>query len=400
MKGTFPRCWKCGQEWVNCHDATFIPPEHRQQQPYNHNAGQQPPWDNQQWQGSNSGSWSPRARAKKPRGRKQSKGNGQWQGGDQQHHLKGHGKGQEQFAPAQVAMPPLMPFPAMMPHYPPMMMQPPLPPPPLIDKGAGKGSGSTSARSGTVPMNPPASWSINGQMMQFPMPPVGPPMPTCSTSTPDTSGGLKQDGPAQQQLNRLLKEMKKEEDKLSPHLQSIAHEIQRQGEKSSIKNLSSAVRALGDAKQDLLEAENARAQMLTQWKQFIQQTLTKWREYTASFQASESAHQQGVSAARQVVKRAQKAFDLASKREQAGKDAAYTISDSDTEVIDDVMEDPHGDGVQRVQAGMNSIVASLEELSSTADQLEQRIKRPRTSEGEAGGATTPTAPPFGTAGAV
>ena len=100
------------------------------------------------------------------------------------------------------------------------------------------------------------------------------------------------------------------------------------------------------------------------------------------------------------MKRAQKAFDLASKREQAGKDAAYTISDSDTEVIDDVMEDPHGDGVQRVQAGMNSIVASLEELSSTADQLEQRIKRPRTSEGEAGGATTPTAPPFGTAGAV
>ena len=126
---------------------------------------------------------------------------------------------------------------------------------------------------------------------------------------------------------------------------------------------------IGDAKQDLLEAENARAQMLTQWKQFIQQSLTKWREYTASFQASESAHQQGVQAARHVVRRAQKAFDVASKREQAGKDGTYTISDSDTEPADDVMEDPHGDGVQRVQDGMNSIVASLEELSSSADQL-------------------------------
>ena len=181
------------------------------------------------------------------------------------------------------------------------------------------------------------------------------------------------------------------------HCSRDSDEIQKQGEKSSIKNLSSAVRALGDAKQDLLEAENARAQMLTQWKHFIQQSLAKWREYTASFQASENAHQQGVQAARLVVRRAQKAFDAASKREQAGKDGALTISDSETEIADDVMEDPHGDGVQRVQDGMNSIVASLEELSSSADQLEQRIKRPRTSEGDAG---TAPAPPFGKAGAA
>ena len=115
--------------------------------------------------------------------------------------------------------------------------------------------------------------------------------------------GPKQHGPAQQQLNRLLKEMMKEEDNLSPHLQSIAHEIQKQGEKSSIKNLSSAVPALGDAKQELLEAESARAQMLSQWKTFLQQSVVKWREFTASFQASESAHQQGLQAARYAVKR-------------------------------------------------------------------------------------------------
>jgi len=398
MKGTFPRCWKCGQEWVTCNDGAFIPPEHRQQQSYNQQAGQQPPWSNQQWQDSNSGSWSPRTRTRKPnRGRKQNRGNGQWQGGEQSLPSKGYGKGQEQFAPAQVAMPPFMQFPTMMPQYSQMMMQPPLPPPPLIDKGTGKGPGSTAPNSGAAPAGSAMPWGANAQMMQFPMPPMGPPMPACSTSTAEPLSGAKQDGPAQQQLNRLLKEMKKEEDKLSPHLQSIAHEIQKQGEKSSIKNLSSAVRALGDAKQDLLEAENARAQMLTQWKQFIQQSLAKWREYTASFQASENAHQQGVQAARLVVRRAQKAFDAASKREQAGKDGALTISDSETEIADDVMEDPHGDGVQRVQDGMNSIVASLEELSSSADQLEQRIKRPRTSEGDAG---TAPAPPFGKAGAA
>ena len=190
-------------------------------------------------------------------------------------------------------------------------------------------------------------------MMQFPMPPMGSSSaPACSPNAQNTTSGPKQDGPAQQQLNRLLKEMMKEEDNLSPHLQSIAHEIQKQGEKSSIKNLSSAVPALGDAKQELLEAESARAQMLSQWKTFLQQSVVKWREFAASFQASESAHQQGVQAARYAVKRAQKAFGLASKREQAGKDGPYTISDSDA------MEDPHGESVQRVQDGMSSIVTS------------------------------------------
>ena len=396
MKGTFPRCWKCGQEWASCNDTAFTPPEYRQQQPYNQQAGHQPPWDDQQWHGSQAGSWSPRTRARKPnRGRKQ-KSNGQKQGNGQ---AKGDGKGHEQFVPAQAAMPSFMPYPAMMPQYPSMMMQPPLPPPPLLDKGGGKGSGVASAPCGVVPPGPAMPWAANGPMMQFPMAPMAPPMPTCPVNTSEFSGGNKQDGPAQQQLNRLLKEMKKEEDKLPPHLQSLAHEIQRQGEKSSIKNLSSAVRALGDAKQDLLEAENARAQMLTQWKQFIQQTLAKWREYTSSFQASETAHQQSVLAARQVVKRAQKAFDAASKREQAGKDGTYTISDSDTEVVEETMDDPHGEGVHRVQEGMNSIVASLEELSSTADQLEQWIKRPRTAEGDVGD-NVASGPPFCGAGAV
>ena len=175
--------------------------------------------------------------------------------------------------------------------------------------------------------------------------------------------------------------------------------------------MSSAVKALGDAKQDLLEAENARAQLLSQWKSFLQQSVVKWREFTANFQASESAHQQGVQAAKLEVRRAQRAFDLASKREQPGKEDTVDISDEeeDTEVIEEAMEDPHNESVQRIHQGMTSIVTSLEELSSSADQLDQRVKRPRTSgaEGDAGGShTQPHAsphvaqPPFGGAGAV
>ena len=86
-------------------------------------------------------------------------------------------------------------------------------------------------------------------------------------------------------------------------------------------------------------------------------------------------------AARQAVKQAQGAFDTASKKEQVGKEGLVTISDdeADNEAVDDVMEDPHNESVQRIHQGMDSIVTSLEELSTSADQLEQRVKRPRVS---------------------
>jgi len=270
-------------------------------------------------------------------------------------------------------------------------------PPPMNDKGAGKGVAPPP------PMMPPNSmvhavpampWGPMGQMMPMQTTPMS------SSMTPEPATTYRQDGPAQQKLNRLLREMKKEEDNLPPHLQSIAHEMQKQDEKNSIKTLSQAVRALGDAKQELLEAENARAQLLSQWKLFLQQSVVKWREFSASFHASETAHQQGVLAAKQAVKQAQRTFDLASKKEQSGKDGTVTISDEEADLdgVDDVMEDPHNESVQRIHQGMDSIVTSLEELSTSADQLEQRVKRPRTSAPDGG--TSSPAPPFGKPGAV
>ena len=106
-------------------------------------------------------------------------------------------------------------------------------------------------------------------------------------------------------------------------------------------------------------------------------------------------------AARQAVKQAQGAFDTASKKEQVGKEGLVTISDgeADNEAVDDVMEDPHNESVQRIHQGMDSIVTSLEELSTSADQLEQRVKRPRVSATHENASSTP-APPFGMAGAV
>ena len=107
------------------------------------------------------------------------------------------------------------------PSTPQQMMPPPLPPP-MIDKGAGKAMNPPmmmpsmpTAPSGAMTSNTTAMpWGPQAQMMAFPTAPL----PTSATSSLEPTSGYRSDGPAQQKLNRLLKEMKKEEDNLSPHL--------------------------------------------------------------------------------------------------------------------------------------------------------------------------------------
>ena len=343
MKGAFPRCWKCGSEWSHCHDSSFVPPEFKQA--YDQQNGQQPPWNGASWQSQGSGSRSPRTRGKKHNHR------GRHQGGDHQHQDKGYGKGQ-----SQVPMPPMMP---MMLQYPPHMMPAPLQPPvvqmpgssPMMDKGTGKGMAHSMVpppppmpSTGTMSQPPgaPTTWTASMSTMPFPTAPPAPAVPAPQEAP-------SKEGQAQKNLNRLLKELKKEEDTLSPALQSMAHEMKKQDEKSNMKGLHLAVRALGDAKDALLEAENARVQLLSQWKHFLQQSVVKWKEFTMNFQASDSAHHASVQAARLAVRKAQRTFDLASKREHVGKNEPWPISDEEEEATEG-----HDGGHQRGERAENS----------------------------------------------
>ena len=79
------------------------------------------------------------------------------------------------------------------------------------------------------------------------------------------------------------------------------------------------------------------------------------------------------------MKRAQRRFDYASKIVKIGDgDEAQEISDDESEEMDIKEEDmPVDETASTIREGMNSIVSSLKELSESADQLEQRVKRPR-----------------------
>jgi len=377
MKGSFPRCWKCGQEWQACQDSSFVPPEHRnQQQPYNQASGHPPPWNGATWQDSGSRSLRTRSRRKK-QGKNKTGDN--WHGGAQAYQ-KGFGKGFEAAVPSQGPMAPMPQMMPMMMPYPQQQIMAPAYQPLQMDKGGGKGQPpppplTMPSPPSTAMVGPPGQWAPTMQMMPIPAAPTGP----VEASTDE----VKKEGKAQANLNRLLKQMKKDEDSLTSDLQKMAHTMQKQDERDNTKELSVAVKILGQAKEDLLEAENAKAQLLSQWKTFLQQSVVKWREFSAQFQASESAHQNSIQAARLNVRKAQRRFDQASKREQAEPGDAIQVSDEEEDM--DLQDDPgdgssdqHDQGAQRIHDGMNMIVKSLVELSASADLLEQRVKRPRT----------------------
>ena len=166
-------------------------------------------------------------------------------GGEQHYQDPGYGKGQP---PMQ--MHPMVPM--MMPYQQHMMpppLQPPVVPAPgpstMMDKGTGKGmSHPAGMQGGMIPPPPPmpatgpisqtpgaqTSWASNMPMMPFPAAPA-------ATAIPMPQEDAVKEGKAQKNLNRLLKEMKKEEDTLSPNLQSMAHEMKKQDEKSNMQGL-------------------------------------------------------------------------------------------------------------------------------------------------------------------
>ena len=82
----------------------------------------------------------------------------------------------------------------------------------------------------------------------------------------------------------------------------------------STDDLLAAVKELGVAKESLMEVERARMQLWSQWRIFLQQSVVKWKEYTAQFQSSESSFHTRMQEATAYLKRVQRRVDRAKKR--------------------------------------------------------------------------------------
>ena len=307
-------CDICGQSWEVCMGQ---PGAHRTQQSstYGQTAG---------WQGQHPQSRTKSPRAKnRPRSRKKRPdqywsmpdqqphgradqgsnswtSSGQWMNPAQQPDIKGLGKGFQ--------------------HLPMQMASPPPPPPPLLM--------ATQAQHG-VPWMPQAAQGVP------PMPFMPPPLDSQPMMIPPQPPGMppmvlpKQENSAQQKLLRIVKASKKE-DHLSPEFQELIHAEMKKDDKESTNDLLAAVKEHGRAKESLLEVESARRQLWSSWRVFLQQSVIKWREYTAQFQASEMAFQTQMQDATANLRRTQRRVDIAKKRAVAlGTDESIVVPSED-----------------------------------------------------------------------
>lgn len=202
----------------------------------------------------------------------------------------------------------------------------------------------------------------------------------------------------QEKLNKIVKAAKKEEN-LSAEFQSLVHAEIKKDNKECSRNLHTAVTALDRAKEAQLEVEAARQQLWSQWRVFLHQSVSKWKEYTAQFQAAETAFQVQTQEANLNLKRAQRRLDVAKKRMDAdNKEEAFSVSsEEETEEMD--LKEEVDESAQKIQEGLKQVVTSLEVLSESADKLEPKAKRPRKDgEGDGDQPHWPSMQPFGRAG--
>ena len=361
MKGTFPRCWKCGQEWGQCSDPSFTPPD-RRGQAYNQHQVQPPPWDGQQWHSSNSGSWSPRTRTRRSsnRGRKKGKGNGTWQDGDQMSHPKGT---RQRYGATCTSTDTIAAFYAVSAHDAPV--------PAADDAGT---FATTFDRQGcwqNKEFSCDDAHDAGGTTRSYDICCTDHAMGYSRTDDGTTSGtdrvfGYEFCGDIDWAQTGWTSTAKVEqiaqgdEEGRRQCISSSTSHRSRDAETKERKTISKtcplqskpwAMPSRTCSKPKMHGLSSCR-----NGSRSYKQSVVKWREFTANFQASESAHQQGVQAAKLEVRRAQRAFDLASKREQPGKEDTLDISDEeeDAEVTEEVMEDPHNESVQRIHQGMTS----------------------------------------------
>eukprot|EP00435_Cladocopium_sp_Y103_P051570 s1196_g16.t1 len=373
-------CWRCGESWETAVDWNFKPQE---RQPQGQKTTQQPRGKSPRQQG--------RARSRKkhqqwhPEGQQdpdQGYGNTYWHQPvpvpyQQQWDGKGKGKSGPVAVPMHQASPP--------PPPPPMLMMPPMMP--------------------TVAQPTPQAmpWTPSSTTSMPSMPYMPPAMETTyqPTMTPgQLDPAVKEEQiaelKAQQKLNKIVKASKKE-DNLSPEFQALMHEEQEKDNKEIGRSMHAAVTALQKAKEQVLEIENSRLQLMSQWKVFLHQSVAKWQEYTAQFQASEGAFQQQLQIATTNVKKAQRRFDVAKKRQDAvdlDDGTAVIISDEDADDIE-IEELKKDENAERIHEGLQQVVTSLTVLSESADKLEPKAKRPRREDEIApGDSLSSAAPPF------
>jgi len=343
-------CQTCQQPWQNVIDRTYVhQPGGRQG---HQTAGwnyDQSNWDpTQQWNRARqpSRSQTPKSRrrsnsAKTPKG--QHKGQGKGRGG-------GMGKGKGVAAPLP---PPQIPWPGYAMHGMPVPPMPTLPPPQMM------------------PVNNPGTSPAGFSWPAMPPPPDLP--ATISTTSPVQTSEEKE----------LVEMIKTRQMELPPDMRMKVQNFAKKEGARATKDLHTAVRLQGRARQDLEDALQARFNLIASWKTFLTDAIRTWQEYATLFQQQEKDVQTKIQEAQDQFNQANVQLDQS--QTAAGKVKTIVIKDEDDEIAEG--QATISSASDKIHDSFKTLSTSLLQLQAQTEQIEtdmQAAKRPRLSMPSAG----------------
>ena len=183
----------------------------------------------------------------------------------------------------------------------------------------------------------------------------------------------------------LIESLKRNQSKgtLPEDVQQEMKTLQVKEEKEHTKELNQAVKGLRKARKELQESFEARAQLHSQWRTFLSLSVTQWQGFTSQFQAQEAVALRRVTDAQTALQEAK--AQLASSKEIADLPTTSNADPPEHGVADvDLISDDDNvkveDNVSKMQAGMENLTATLEQLHSAAEDIfasEQAAKQAR-----------------------
>ena len=190
-----------------------------------------------------------------------------------------------------------------------------------------------------------------------------------STAAEQPTGALKQ----------LLGSLKKNAEELPPEVQTALQMMQAQEGQQTVKNAHKALASVNQARKENEAAIIARAQLHTEWKKFLSDSVEKWQAYSQRFMESETMLAEKVNATKEALRQARLRSKEAVEKLDEGEDKdrmdAVEVSDGEEETKPDLAE--------KIQEGLTGVCSTLENLKKTADSIhieQPPGKRQRSSE--------------------
>lgn len=156
----------------------------------------------------------------------------------------------------------------------------------------------------------------------------------CTAADGSSGSGLYGTHPPQPTMDSEQKEFmemaRARQMELPPDMRQKVQRITKKESVKATKDLHSAVRHLGHARAGLEEALQARFNLLSSWKTFLQDAVQTWKGHAALFESQEKELQERIQKAQEVFTSAK--AQAAESQEEAGKIPTIEIKDKEGEL--------------------------------------------------------------------